>query len=94
MGKDGRYIAAYDISDDQERTRVSKVLEGYGFRVQKSLFECRLTKTNRSQLKERLENIGLQSGNVFIYRLTDHSKRVVVGRPMEYVEEDQYAFVV
>ena len=34
-----RFIAAYDISDDFQRTRVARVLDRYGMRLQLSVFE-------------------------------------------------------
>ncbi len=36
------YVVAYDVSDDRRRTRVAQALEGFGVRVQESVFECRL----------------------------------------------------
>ncbi len=37
------YVITYDIGVDQRRTRLAKLLEGYGQRVQYSVFECDLT---------------------------------------------------
>ena len=37
-------VIAYDIPEDKRRTKVAKALEGYGERMQYSLFECRITK--------------------------------------------------
>lgn len=36
-------IISYDIVVDKRRTRVMKLLKGYGLRVQYSVFECDLT---------------------------------------------------
>ena len=33
------YAVVYDISSDKEREKVDKLLKGYGFRIQKSVFE-------------------------------------------------------
>jgi len=33
-------IVAYDISDDKRRYKIAKCLEGYGVRVNYSVFEC------------------------------------------------------
>ncbi|BDI31520.1 CRISPR-associated endoribonuclease Cas2 1 [Capsulimonas corticalis] len=38
-----RYLIAYDITDDAKRTKLSKMLQDYGDRVQKSVFEADLT---------------------------------------------------
>lgn len=34
------YVVVYDISSDKQRKKVSDLLEGYGLRVQYSVFEC------------------------------------------------------
>ncbi|MCC6325883.1 MAG: CRISPR-associated endonuclease Cas2 [Candidatus Brocadia sp.] len=49
------YAVVYDITSDAKRERVDKVLKGFGFWVQKSVFECRLNKRGRDELIGRLE---------------------------------------
>jgi CRISPR-associated protein Cas2 len=50
-------VIAYDIPDNKRRARVAKILEGYGQRMQYSLFECRITKVQYLPLRARLEEI-------------------------------------
>lgn len=47
-------VVCYDIHDDRRRSRVGKILEGYGTRVQRSVFECDLMPIHVKKLKERL----------------------------------------
>ena len=47
-------IVSYDVSDDRRRYRLVKVLEGYGVRVQKSIFECWLLPSQLLELKSRI----------------------------------------
>jgi len=53
-------VVAYDIADDNRRSRISKVLEKYGVRVNFSVFECMFTENQylkvRQMLKEKIEN--------------------------------------
>ena len=35
-----RYLVTYDIPDTKRRTRLAKILEDFGDRVQYSVFEC------------------------------------------------------
>lgn len=49
------YLIAYDVADDKARTNLAKFLEGYGVRIQFSLFEARLTP---GELKEVLAEAG------------------------------------
>ena len=44
------YIAVYDISDDQARLRMSHILLRFGERVQESVYECRISRAQLSQL--------------------------------------------
>ncbi|MEW6259132.1 MAG: CRISPR-associated endonuclease Cas2 [Thermodesulfobacteriota bacterium] len=50
------YLVCFDIVDDRVRYRAVKILKQYGFRVQKSVFECPdLTEKQFIRLKMRLE---------------------------------------
>lgn len=49
------YIIAYDIGADKRRTKVHKILSGYGHWTQYSLFECFLTEKQYLRLRHRLE---------------------------------------
>lgn len=66
-----RYVIVYDIEDDRTRDRVAKVLERYGERVQKSVFECVLEPEALDRLTGRLaKELGdPQTGNIRVYRL-------------------------
>lgn len=94
MPKAGDYAVVYDISSDRERSRVDRVLQSFGFRVQKSVFECRLTRKDRNQLVERLEKLRLETGFVKIYRLDYASKDNVVGRQDKPGIDDGAAFII
>ena len=37
-------LIIYDICEDHKRSKLAKLLKGYGFRVQKSAFEVELNK--------------------------------------------------
>ena len=49
------YLICYDIVDDRRRTRTAHLLEGYGLRIQKSVFECTLTPDQFAFLQRRLQ---------------------------------------
>jgi CRISPR-associated protein Cas2 len=77
--KCGEYIAVYDISDDNERSQVQKVLEGYGFAIQKSVFECVLNKWLKKELINKLEKLKLKTGFIKIYRCDKTIKSDIIG---------------
>lgn len=43
-------LIVYDIPNNKRRTHLANLLEGYGRRVQKSVFECFLTPTDLQKL--------------------------------------------
>jgi CRISPR-associated protein Cas2 len=49
-----RVVISYDISDDKRRREVAKTMEGYGYRVQYSVFECDLTGQQIKALQKAL----------------------------------------
>jgi CRISPR-associated protein Cas2 len=49
------YVIAYDIGDDKRRTKIFKLLCGYGAWTQYSLFECWLTKQHLVELRAKLK---------------------------------------
>ena len=48
---------AYDISDNRKRAQVAKTLEGFGYRVQYSVFEAILTPTEYQQMKGAVSSV-------------------------------------
>ena len=52
-----RWVIAYDSSCDKRRRKMAVLLEGYGVRVQDSVFECELSSTRITQLKNRLKRL-------------------------------------
>ena len=49
-------LIIYDISDNKHRLEISKLLEGYGTRIQKSTFEAWLTKKHFEKLLSKLKD--------------------------------------
>ena len=70
-------VVSYDISDDRRRDKVAKVLEGFGERVQESVFECHLSPRHYWKLRSRLSKVlSLPQDNIRYYHLC----RECVGR--------------
>ena len=45
------YLISYDIADPRRLRRVARIMEGFGYRVQFSVFQCPLDDTRFEQLK-------------------------------------------
>ena len=51
------YLLAYDVRDEKRLRRTAKHLEGYGVRLQYSLFRCRLSERQLERLRWELTRI-------------------------------------
>ncbi|MHC5755715.1 MAG: CRISPR-associated endonuclease Cas2 [Nostoc sp.] len=68
------YVIAYDIPCDKRRKKVADLLEGYGQRVQYSVFECQLTTEKYQDLRRRLrKKLNLTEDSLRFYPLSRHT---------------------
>jgi CRISPR-associated protein Cas2 len=78
------YVIAYDIPDDKRRTKIHKILLGYGKWTQYSLFECFLSRKELILLRSKLtEHLVAKEDSVRFYPLCANcvSKVETVGGP-------------
>lgn len=88
------YAVVYDITCDKERGKVDKILKGFGFRIQKSVFECRLTKRGKEDLISKLEKLDIQTGFVKVYRLEYTSRNEIIGKKEAQDIDGGYAYII
>jgi CRISPR-associated protein Cas2 len=63
-------LIVYDIPDNKRRTKLSNFLEGYGKRVQFSVFECFLSLAEMRELYEKVKKkVKPEEDNVRFYWL-------------------------
>lgn len=61
-------LVVYDIADDRRRHKLAKFLEGYGRRVQESVFECFLTLEEMKRLHGKVaRRVHSEEDNVRFY---------------------------
>ena len=61
-------LVVYDILDDKRRTKLATFLEGYGRRVQRSVFECYLSLGEMAALHEQIgRRVKADEDNVRLY---------------------------
>jgi CRISPR-associated protein Cas2 len=90
------YLVCYDIVNDRRRTKVAQLLEGYGLRVQKSVFEAVLDEQQFETLKKRLlKHLNKKEDQLRFYPLSAPCRRkvVVLGMQPEFAVDDA-AFIV
>ena len=52
-----RYLVSYDVSDPKRLRRIARIMEGFGTRLQYSVFECPLDDIRLAELKSRLQPV-------------------------------------
>ena len=80
-------VVSYDSPNDRRRTKVMKTLEGYGHRVQYSVFECELRPADLEKLKARLKTlIQPEEDDIRFYDLCEscQGKVTMLGRAKMY----------
>jgi CRISPR-associated protein Cas2 len=78
-------IVVYDISDDRRRLKLSSFLEGYGRRVQESVFECFIELHEMQKLYRRIQKrVKPELDNVRLYWVSSDalSKTLTIGSPL------------
>lgn len=86
------YVVAYDIPDDRRRTKIHKILKGFGQWTEFSLFECFLTKKELLQMRAKLDKyLDTRTDKVRFYLICDAcmTKIETIGIP-EPEEETSY----
>ena len=76
-------VVTYDVSTEtaagrRRLRRVAKACEGYGQRVQKSVFECTVSDTTYERMKTRLlKLINQREDSIRFYRMPEERERRV-----------------
>jgi len=90
------YLICYDVVLDRRRNKVAHLLEGYGMRVQKSVFECVLSPDQREMLQRKLNRyIKPEEDQVRFYPLSPrYRQKVLVLGLQPQREVDDVTFIV
>ena len=62
-------LVIYDISDNKRRNRFSKLLQGYGVRVQRSGFEAVLSRNKYEKLLSEIPLYCHEEDSIRVYRI-------------------------
>lgn len=81
-------VIIYDISDNKQRTRMVKLLESFGIRIQKSAFEAWLDNKTYSRLCAKLDRLVKEDDHVKLYRLSGVSETKTWGKTPDFGDEE------
>lgn len=88
-------LIVYDIPDNKRRTLLSNFLEGYGRRVQYSVFECFLNLAQMKTLFEKVKKkVNSQEDNVRFYWISQNAilKTLTIGS--DFPQEPPQYYVI
>ena len=72
------YIVSYDIPDTPRRTKIAKILDVFGDRVQYSVFECLIDKTLLNKMVSRLQGVVNEAeDSIRIYALCRDCEKII-----------------
>lgn len=72
-------VVVYDISNDKRRVKLSNFLEGYGHRIQFSVFECFISLEEMRQLHQKVKKLVLpKEDNVRFYWISNDALSIVL----------------
>ena len=81
-------LIIYDIVDNKRRLKLSKYLQGYGFRVQKSAFEARISKRKYQKLLREIPRYIGELDSVKVYKIIGSGQVTAFGKNMDTQNED------
>lgn len=82
-------LIIYDIIDNRRRTKFAKMLNGFGFRVQKSAFEALLEETQLKKLENEIPKyINTNEDSIRIYKMTGYGEVKLYGQNTKVEAED------
>lgn len=67
-------LIIYDITDNKQRLKFSKELEKYGFRIQRSAFEAKLTKKEYEKLLRIIPRYAVDNANIRVYKIKGYGE--------------------
>ncbi len=81
-------LVIYDIIDNKKRLKLVKYLNGFGFRVQKSCYEAKLSKKAYDKLMSGIGKYADEEDSIRIYKIIGNGQVTVYGRQQEIEDED------
>lgn len=90
------WLILYDIREEQRLVKVAKIMESYGHRVQKSVFEANAPESVIMTLKKKVELImDVEEDFVLFFEVCerDWQKRQFFGKNLEKEEKNE-SFVI
>jgi CRISPR-associated protein Cas2 len=88
-------VVSYDIVDDKRRSKVAKLVQRYGQRVQKSVFDCLLDEQRLLELRGKVSLlIDLAEDSVRYYQICASCRRNITIDGFGTVQEKEDVIII
>lgn len=81
-------LIIYDIIDNNNRNRLAKYLQAYGFRIQKSAFEAVISKKKYKKLISEVNKYVSDDDSLRIYKIIGKGQIISYGKKVSYDTDD------
>lgn len=81
-------LVIYDIIDNKRRRQLVKIVESFGFRVQKSAFEANLSPAKYEKLLLQLNIVPKDEDSIRVYKIRGKGAVTVIGKDETPEDED------
>ena len=81
-------LIIYDIVDNKKRLKLSKYLQGFGFRIQKSAFEALIKKDVYRKMISGIGQFASEEDNIRVYKIIGKGQVKNFGRVVTAAEEE------
>lgn len=89
------WIISYDIADSKRLRKVAKFLEGYGIRIQKSVFRLKVTDRDIQKVKWEISKKIMDEDSVFYFRFCNNcAKHVHKENPKHFSIEKEPTYLI
>lgn len=89
------FLICYDIRDDRRLRRTAKTLEGYGRRIQYSVFRCHISNRSLEKMRWELNKILEKEDDLIVIPLCDVcAKRLAALNPKKDWEDESKSYIV
>lgn len=85
-------LIIYDIINNKKRNKLAKFLQGYGFRIQKSAFEAKITKKKYNDMIKNLPQYASNEDNIRVYKIVGKGQVTNFGGKCEIDQEEVLIF--
>jgi CRISPR-associated protein Cas2 len=84
MNQEQLWVVAYDSPNTKRRRKLAKLLEGFGERLQWSVFECRLQPHQLQRLRQGLARIATADDSIRLWGMPQRAQAAEqLGRTVE-----------